>query len=286
VAKDEDPEPQEAGDEELDQTKQERLFNADSFVPFLASTWRLARVRFLTIFFAFLLGAAIAYSVSQVIQETLEPESPGTLIPFIVCQIVLIAILQGMLAAASAYLRIRAVLSHRVSILHGLRKVSDVWGHIGAAVLLTELLVTVVSFYAGFFAQLIGLPFRLGPPVLILVIALEKLRLGPAWMRTRALIKGNGLRIYTYLLMLGLLSFVPLITIQSLAGSAIVGEDEILSYTERLFYNGVGIFLFAIFDAVLAAGLVVTYVDLRKREDENFSLDELTDEPATDDAQS
>jgi hypothetical protein len=88
------------------------------------------------------------------------------------------------------------------------------------------------------------------------------------------------------LLMLGLLSFVPLITIQSLAGSAIVGEDEILSYTERLFYNGVGIFLFAIFDAVLAAGLVVTYVDLRKREDENFSLDELTDEPATDDAQS
>ena len=149
------------------------------------------------------------------------------------------------------------------------------WGHLSAAALLTGLLAVVLLFAVGLIGLFLGLPLRLGPPVLLFVIAVEKLTLSAAARRSRELTKKQGLRTYTYLLMLALMSMVILLLGQRLIE---IGLDSV-SLSDlggALIFTGVTVILYALLDVALSAGLLVTYVDCRTRVDEEFSLEEIS----------
>jgi hypothetical protein len=285
VAKDEDPEPQEAGDEELEEEPGTPI-SADNFIGFLASWWRLVRLGSGQIFLTFAIGNLLIYAALLTLSRTANADDAAVGILFFVGQFLLTAVVGGLLAAASAYVRLKALRGERDSVFAGIRYVGDLWGHIIAASLLTGLFAALLLLFLQLIGLFLGLPLRLGPPVLLFVIAFEKYGLAEAWARTRAIVKGNALKTFVHLLMLVLMSMVVLLLVQRLVEVGL--ESVALSdLGDALVFTGVTVVLYSLLDVALSAGLLVSYVDCRNIEDESFSLDELLiDATDTDDVES
>ncbi len=275
MAEDEDLDRQEAGEEELEE--RDTSISADNFIGFLASWWRVVRPRFGQIFFAFMLGNLLVYSALLTLSRTASADAAAVGVLFFIGQFLLTAVVGGLIAAASGYVRLKAMDGLQESVLAGIRYVGDLWGHIIAASLLTGLLAALLLLAVGLIGLFLGLPLRLGPPVLLFVIAFEKYGLAPAWSRTRVIIKDNFLRMFVYLLMLTLMAMVVLLLAQRLV--EITLENVALSNLgDALIFTGVTVILYALLDVALSAGLLVSYVDCRRREDGDFSIEELTAE--------
>jgi hypothetical protein len=250
---------------------------ADNFLTFVASTWRVIRQRFGPVFLAFVVGNLLVYSTLLGLSRTAETDTTALGALFYAGQFFLTAVVGGYIAVAAAYTRSEGMQSRRASIFAGFRQVADMWGHLAAANLLTGLLAVLMLFAVGLIGLFLGLPLRLGPPVLLLVIAFEKLGSGAAWSRASALVKGNALRTYTYLLMLALMSMVVLLLGQRLIEIGLDGLS-LSDLGAALIFTAVTVILYALLDVALSAGLLVTYVDCRSRSDEEFSIEDLVPE--------
>jgi hypothetical protein len=111
--------------------------------------------------------------------------------------------------------------------------------------------------------EMIGAAFFLGPPILVQVIAVERMQLVEAWARTRLLLRGNWGRIVLYIFNLALaLSFFVLISVRSLAVTADGGSTAVrflaLGFLQALMF-GVGTAFIVIFVAVMYADLAAHY---------------------------
>jgi hypothetical protein len=254
---------------------------ADNFLTFIASTWRLVGQRFGPIFVSFIVGNLLIYATLLALSRTADANTTALGALFYAGQFLLTAVVGGFLAVAAGYTRIGELQERKISVLAGLRKVGDVWGHLTAAALLTGLMAVLLLFAVGLIGLFLGLPLRLGPPVLLFVIGIEKLSLSAAATRTSALIKRNALRTYTYLLMLVLMAMVMLLLGQRLIEIGLDGIS-LSDLGDALVFTAVTVVLYALLDVALSAGLLVTYADVRARSDEEFSVADLL--PETDDA--
>jgi hypothetical protein len=281
VPEEDELDPHDAADEPTEEEPEVQI-SADTFIGFAASWWRLARVRFGPIFIAFFIGNLLVYATLLTLSRTASAGSAVGIL-FFTGQFLLTAVVGGLLATASGYVRLEAMFSRRQTMRDGIRFVGDMWGHIIGSSLLTGLLAALLLLAIGLLGLFLGLPLRLGPPVLLFVIAFEKYSLTSAWSRTSALIKGNALRTFMYLLMLVLMSMVVLLLVQRLL-DLLLDQISLTDLSAALVFTGVTVVLYALLDVALSAGLLVTYADVRKREDEDFSIDELTEEPEGDDA--
>jgi hypothetical protein len=283
VAEDEHLDRQAAEEEEEEVPGEGPPLHADNFIGFLASWWRVVRLRYGQTFLAFAIGNLLVYAALLSASRTADADAAAVGILFFIGQFLLTAVVGGLLAAAAGYVRLEAIQGRRRSMLAGIAYVGDVWGHILGASVLTGLFAALLLLAVGLIGLFLGLPLRLGPPVLLFVIAFEKFGLAPAWSRTRALVKGNALKTFVYLLMLTLMAMVVLLLLQRVLEISLENVP-LSSLGEALVFTGVTVLLYGLMDVALSAGLLVTYVDCRQRDDEDFTIDELTEEVETTDA--
>jgi hypothetical protein len=273
---DDDPIEEDRSAEEEVERRGEIALGADNFLTFTASTWRMIRVRFGQVFISFLIGNLLVYAILLGLSRTAEADTTAVGALFYAGQFFLTAAVGGLLVVATAHTRLDSLRGTKTSVLSGVRRVGDMWGHLIAANLLTALLAVLLLFAIGLIGLFLGLPLRLGPPVLLFVIAFEKLTLSNGMNRASTLTKKNLLRTYTYLLMLALMSMVILLLGQRLIE---IGLDSISlsDLGDALVFTGITVLLYGLLDVALSAGLLVTYVDNRARTDEDFVVEDLYD---------
>jgi hypothetical protein len=264
----------EQSEEIEDESPDEVVLNADNFVAFAGSVWRTVKARLRAVILTFLITNLIINTIILVIAATADTEGVAGSILFYAGQFLLSAGVGGFVAAASGYVRVRAFQGQRVSMLQGFRGVGDVWGHIIGASLLTGMLAAMVFLFSPQIGFFLGLPLRLGPPVLLFVIAFEKIGAARGWSRTSELARGSLLRSYLYLLMLAMVALVILLAVQG-ALSIGIGALDTADLLATIVFTVISVFLYAILDTALSAGLLVTYVHCRAKEDEDFSIDDL-----------
>lgn len=143
--------------------------------------------------------------------------------------------------------------------------------HFAASAMLAAFLTFALAFGLGTIGFLVGSILFLGPPILICTIALERLTFVDGWARAKELARGEGLRIFMYLLCLALLVVLLELTLIQLAASSL---NSLSTETLVVFY-------YPLFGVVIGAGqglmsafVVQAYLDARMRYDE-VGLDDL-----------
>ena len=257
----------------------ERQLGSPNFLTFIAATWRSMRSRFGTVVALFFVGNLLIYAAIEVTARTASPDSTTAGALLIVAQFLLTATIGAFLAASAGLLRVEAQRSERPSALWALRSVGSMWGSILAAGFATGSLAALALLALPGLGLFVGLPLRLGPPVLLFVIAFEKMRLGVAASQTRTIIRGSAFRIYTYLLLVSLMSMVVVLLALRLAAMGL-GAAPVSDVAAGLLYTAATVTLFGLLDVALSAGLLVSYLDCRRQADEDFSLDKLAAQAA------
>jgi hypothetical protein len=260
---------------------QERTPAPSNFITFLGDTLRTARGRFFPILLLFIFGDLISIGLTSIIFRDVGDSSDGIRLVIESGVLALDIAITGTLGIWASRLWIAGMGDESVDFKAGLQTSIRRFGSIVVVCLLAALLS--LFFYLGFGASgllilgfMLAIPLSAGPPILLHVVGLEDRSIREAFPRFRGLLKGQGLRMFVYLLLLGLMATLVSNILVQLVG---VGVLQVGLSGGSLTAAGVvlGTVFLGISDLLLSAGLLVAYVDARKREDEDFSIDELTE---------
>ena len=165
------------------------------------------------------------------------------------------------LAAATLTLIIRDTGDGSVGIRAALAELDDLRRDVVVGGLFAALMTLLFSTFIlpGILGEMIGAAFFLGPPILVQVVAVERMQLVEGWARTRLLLRGNWGRVVLYVFNLALaLGFFVAFAVQSLALAAEGGSTALrfmsLGFLQAVLF-GLGAGFIAIFGAVLYADL-------------------------------
>ena len=172
-----------------------------SFSGVIANGWRLYRANLKP---AALLFGLVALAISVLSLVGLAGLGKAELFVAFLAQIVLPVVIGTYAMAVSAVLFDEAVAGHPI----GLKAATDKLGPLRKDVLVSGLFASMIAIWAVILLAQFGfvlMPLFFGPPILIQVIALERLTLRPARTRAREILKGQTSRVIVYLLVVALL---------------------------------------------------------------------------------
>ena len=256
-----------------------------NFLAFIGAGFRLYRLVAGRVMFAFAASIGLVYLVlvgityfTSTLSSDINLRALGA--GFLIAQTLLPPFVGSLLVGRSSRVIANQVAGRRVS----LREAGPPEGsrsHLFAAAMLSAFLVLAVSVAMGLVGFFLGAQLLLGPPLLVHVIALERLSFTDGWARTREIVRGNALRMFLYLLCIALgLMLVEFPLAQGI--SALLLEVIPTDFPELVFFPVLGIVI-GVGMSLMSAFMFESYLDLRAREDEDFDFEQLAEELEQDD---
>ncbi|MDQ3877467.1 MAG: hypothetical protein M3290_03850 [Actinomycetota bacterium] len=242
------------------------------------NAWRLYRSHLIGIFFICAMVQFGIVTAAVAALSTVEvPTGSLALLAYFLLFIGVPALLYGYAMATAAIFLCDRIAGVETTVVGALRSAGGKAGAIILGAAVAGILASFSLFVVGpELGQFITLPFFIGPPIVIQLIALERLSAGRAWDRAKQLLKGEWTRIPLYLLTiamgLGLLDFVVVgAVLSSFHGVDSTGSRIAIAAAELV---GASLTL-----PYLGAGGLIGYFDLRARK-EQFDKQTLVSERA------
>ena len=144
--------------------------------------------------------------------------------------------------------------------------------HLLAGGMLSSFLTFAFTLALGILGAYVGPHLILGPPIFVQILALEKGPFDEAWVRTKAFLKGNAMRVFLYLLCAALALVMVKILFDALIFTVLIQLVGLSTARDpAAFLAGASFGLTLSFMSALG---LVAYLELRTRHEE-FGIDDL-----------